>query len=606
MAQPTLRTKVFLISSLGLALTGLSGCDPDQDLSTKTPKVETNELQEIIAFDYGQTGYQLHLNPNKPFWITALTTINGELRQKTTPLSTTKIKINNRDFRSYIKNPKGELQFAPSKNSNLVSASGFTVSSESEGIRVSLTFPLTGPILLLVESKEKATLTISGDSPKYSPRTLILEPGKELKQEFTPFEPSRRLSAIPLPIEIKGPAEDVKALQAIQFHLLAARPITPFGQTSEKYNGNVFWDADTWIFPALSLLDPLAAARIPRFRVETSGQAQFDALAWGTRDRRPTAKDQKLGNLPKETLTGHKFPWEANSLGQESSPSETKFQEHISADVALMLGQTLALGLDELDPILKPDLINHIISGTRTYYLNRITPGNPNELSSTISPSEWHTVNNDLYTNALLNVLYKIPMKLPRDKTTFLAFDNDKLSQYQQAAALLAIFPAQHPLVEAESRQMLLRFKDKASPTGPAMSHSINALIAARIGETDLAYDEWQKSWRNYTDDPVLYFREKPNQADTYFFTGAAGSLNAVLYGFLGLRIDRIPPTDKPWVIPLKNKMWLSANPNLPKEWSELNCQIKVLGKTYQLHVKNNILWVNGQEHGNSTGKKRQ
>ncbi len=336
----------------------------------------------------------------------------------------------------------------------------------------------------------------------------------------------------------------------------------------------------------------------------------MSAKNWSLNLRRPIANKNFLGNLTNKNKakveTGMKFPWESNSLGEESSPSETKFQEHISADVALMLNQTLALRMKDFDASLDSKNLGRIINETKKYYKNRIEIGNPSELKSTVSASEWHTVDNDLYTNAMLEVLYGFPMKLPKDKITFLTFDDDKLNQYQQASALLAIFPAQNPKVEAETAAMLKRFLGKAAPQGPAMSHSIQALIAARIGETELAYDEWQKSWKSYTSDPLLYFQEKQNEGETYFYTGAAGCVNTVLYGFMGLRFDNDQPKSKLWKIPLENGYWLSAEPNLPKEWKSLQIDIQVLGKSYQLLVKNKELWVNGRSYGNSASKKRQ
>lgn len=458
-----------------------------------------------------------------------------------------------------------------------------------------LTLPLGGSSVgIRIESNSTRRVQILSESGEKE-LEYVVGPSQPFLTFLGEFASAKTLMppAIQLPIELDGPEEDVKAVQGMAFRLAAAQPLSPFGNTSERYGGHVFWDADMWMFPAQCLVNPTAAQQILQFRANGYSQAIESAQDWLSTGRK-IGGGTKLGSVNtfpgKPVRPGAKFPWEAGPKGHELGVSETRFQEHISADVAWMVKQAAALGLNEQPSKYTADGSNpnmastsNILKSTEEYYRQRITEGEPCELKKTVSVSEWHTVDNDLFTNALLDTLYPFSMKLPRDERTFLSFDNDKLGEYQQAAALLAIFPVQHPVVEKEAAEMLHRFADKVADEGPAMSHSISATIAARLGKTDEAYTYWKKSWQLYTDDPLLRFREKPLSGDSYFYTGAAGCMNTIYYGFMGLRIDPFEPKNKPWKLQLREGYWISAEPHLPSAWNRLQVDINVLGNKYRL-----------------------
>ena len=131
---------------------------------------------------------------------------------------------------------------------------------------------------------------------------------------------------------------------------------------------------------------------------------------------------------------------------------------------------------------------------------------------------------------------------------------------------------------------MMDRFADKVIKNGPAMSDSVHALIWARLGEVDKAYDVWRQSWQPFTKQPLLLFSEKRNKPTTYFATGAAGSLQTVLFGFLGFRLDSKAEQGAAWSKPLQGNSWLSVKPNLPKSWKSVKMKnFSVLGNKYTL-----------------------
>jgi trehalose/maltose hydrolase-like predicted phosphorylase len=211
-----------------------------------------------------------------------------------------------------------------------------------------------------------------------------------------------------------------------------------------------------------------------------------------------------------------------------------------------------------------------------------------------MSPDENHVGGNDLYTNLLAKHTIDtyaherfpqgIPMVLPHDEVSFLNYDGDRFRAYKQSAAILSIYPLQHPAAEREAAVMMGRFADKVMDTGPAMSRSLDALIWARLGESDKAYDAWHQSWKDFVKPPLMLFAEKRQVPVTYFTTGAAGSLQTVLFGFLGIRIDSQKDPAASWSKKLIGEHWLTIKPHLPKAWKSVKLKnFCVLGHRYTL-----------------------
>jgi hypothetical protein len=109
-------------------------------------------------------------------------------------------------------------------------------------------------------------------------------------------------------------------------------------------------------------------------------------------------------------------------------------------------------------------------------------------------------------------------------------------------------------------------------------------LCRTRSGETDKAYSTWQDSWKPFTKQPLMLFSEKRTKPTTYFTTGAAGSLQTVLFGFLGFRLDSVAEQGAAWSKQLRGNNWLSIKPNLPLQWKSVKLKnFTVLGHRYTL-----------------------
>jgi hypothetical protein len=402
-------------------------------------------------------------------------------------------------------------------------------------------------------------------------------------------------------IEIDGPKEDQEAVRSFLFYLRSAispngdMVVSPFALSKGAYGGHIFWDADVWVFPALALIDPQTAKAIPNYRLAREPAAQANYHAW-LNAKRPIAKSRFLGVAPPaDALT---YPWESSVTGKETvvggwtvvDPGPSKQEVHITGSVVWSLERAAALGLAD------PAHVKRIGRRAAEYYLHRgrFRPDGKFEIPGVMSPDEHHVGDNDLYTNLLAKHVIDtyaadrypngIDIVLPRDSKSFLTYDNDAERGYKQVAALLAVYPLQYPPAELQARTMLERFAPKVIKNGPAMSDAIDAVVWARLGEPELAYDEWRRSWREFTEPPLMLFREKRDNGNTYFTTGAAGCLQTVLFGFLGFRLDSQKDPAASWSKKLIGEHWLTIKPNLPKAWRSVKFKnFTVLGHRYTL-----------------------
>jgi len=408
-------------------------------------------------------------------------------------------------------------------------------------------------------------------------------------------------------IEISGPTGDQQAVHSFLFYLRSAihpeggMSISPFGLSNSQYFGHIFWDADTWVFPALALIDPKSAEAIVAYRGAREKAAKENYQGW-LKAGRPTG-GQALGPAAKSATDwpGAMYPWESSVSGHETVPGPSRNEHHITGSVyrTVIMARNLGLTPPGIDPM-------WIARGAAEFYLNRIQKGSDGryDLKDTMSPDENHTGDNDLYTNLLAqevidDALGETPaanrphLKLPKDDKTFLTYDGDPLRGYKQAAAVLAIYPLQYPPAEKQAKAMMDRFANKVIKNGPAMTDSIYSIIWSRIGEKEKAYEAWHASWVPFTQAPLCLFSEKRSRQTTYFTTGAAGSLQSVIYGFLGFRLDYEKEPGAAWSTRLAAGGWLNIKPNLPSGWNSVRFKnFNVLGRRYTLTVTQNAATV--------------
>jgi trehalose/maltose hydrolase-like predicted phosphorylase len=413
---------------------------------------------------------------------------------------------------------------------------------------------------------------------------------------FTRVFRSENIPSFPEPVfsvEIDGNPNDQQTVNEFATYLQMGIPATgqasPMGLSAETYNGHVFWDADIWMLPALALISPERAASIVKYRQAMLPAAKQNYQAWLAAGR-PTASGKMDQPVPAPG-DGVKFPWESSVTGKETVPGPSRFQDHITGSVAH--GYDFYAKVQNQPRVKDTDLGK----GARSFFIARSRPGASGRvINDTMSPDEHHTGNNDLYTNVLAQWITGKPFLLPKDAQGFLSYEGDKQMGYKQAAALLAVYPLQFKPAEKNAKVMLNRFVDRVIKNGPAMSDSVHAIVAARLGDSIQAYDFWQRAYKEFIMKDSKQFSEKRGQNRTVFFTGIGGCLQTVLFGFSGIRIDDGESgfSRKPlYTSKLRSGARLTVTPCLPPTWNRITLRnVFWDGKPHNLTITPNQVIV--------------
>jgi len=135
-------------------------------------------------------------------------------------------------------------------------------------------------------------------------------------------------------IEILGDPELQLQVRASMFYLLASTragvdwSLSPCGLSGDGYNGHVFWDTETWMYPALLAQHPDIAVGVNTYRQQRLAAAQEYAALTG--------------------FSGARFPWESALRGDEQTPPGWEMgdlEHHITiSPPAIAIGSPRRLG----------------------------------------------------------------------------------------------------------------------------------------------------------------------------------------------------------------------------------------------------------------------
>jgi trehalose/maltose hydrolase-like predicted phosphorylase len=342
-------------------------------------------------------------------------------------------------------------------------------------------------------------------------------------------------------------------VRAAQFYLLAsARPdvdwsISPVGLSAGGYNNHVFWDAETWMYPALLAQHPAEASTIVDYRYRTRAGARRNA--------------QRTG------YGGQRYAWESALTGDEVTPTwaETgRLEQHITADVALAQwqyylatgdqGWLRARGWPVLQGAAEFWASRAERSADGSYHINQVEgPDEQNwpvddsvytnatakltlelaaraaRLLGRAAPSRWSEVAGGLV------VLEPVPLDgLPAVRPEFRAYAGQ---QVKQADVVLLTYPWEFPQPAEVDRSNLDYYTPRYDPDGPAMTDSVNSIIAAQLGIGCSAWTYTLRSLDPFVKAPYEQFTEaRSGQGVFTFLTGEGGFLQEFLYGYTGLR----------------------------------------------------------------------
>ena len=398
-------------------------------------------------------------------------------------------------------------------------------------------------------------------------------------------------------IIIQGDPEAQQVTHANLFYLLSStylgsdHSVPPMGLSSNIYGGHIFWDAEVWMMPALIVQHPDYAKSIIAYRFKLLGQAKKNAKMHG--------------------FAGAEYPWESADTGEEMVGGEFTKERHITADVGWAAWQYYLWTGD------KSYLRNEgwpVLSATAQYWVSRVTKGTDGKyhVKGVLAPDETAgVVNDDAWTNAIVQAnlraaaraaqilrqpadpRWKIVadgMYFPFDKPRGIPAENDtpltERFAAKQADTLLLVHPLNIPFDAQTEGKMLDFYTAHTSKFGPAMTASIHAVVAARLGRGKDSLDLFHDSYRPFMRGPWDAFAEKRTSNRVYFCTGMGGCLQSVLYGFAGLQVVEPGQMGKGTKITGDGEASLYADPHLPPGWGGLTVKgIRFRGRTLDLNV---------------------
>jgi len=319
--------------------------------------------------------------------------------------------------------------------------------------------------------------------------------------------------------------------------------IGPDGLSGIDYHGHVFWDADTWMFPALVLLHPELGQSMLEYRYARLPAARANALAHG--------------------FHGAMFPWESAATGDQETPMPSvcgEFEQHITACVGIAAWKYYCVTRDKewLKTRGWP-----LLSETADFWASRVERNGIGRYDiRRVVPADEQARDrdNDAFTNAAARENLRVAALAARelglepnpdwtrvrDNIPILHFPDGvtretatyKGEKIQQADVNLLAYPL-HEITDPAGIRRDLEYYSQHLGAGPAMTHSIFAIIRERLGEPGEAFKEFRLGFEPNLLPPFGVFTERADTEEgaVYFATGAGGVLQVMLNGFGGLEI---------------------------------------------------------------------
>jgi trehalose/maltose hydrolase-like predicted phosphorylase len=320
-----------------------------------------------------------------------------------------------------------------------------------------------------------------------------------------------------------------------------------------NYAGHVFWDSDSWVFPALLLLHPERAKSIVMFRHRTMQGARDRAKQYG--------------------VEGLMYPWESDpQKGVDVTPhfAYGVFREiHVNADIAIAQWQYyLATG----DTGWLKQYGWPVIRGVATFWKSRVTYDKAKdryEILHVTSPDEaYDDVPNDSFTNAAAAKALRIAtraaalvgatadpkwaeiankMYIPFDATARRHYDfdpsvpHDKITWMGSSLAWL-MYPNLDLAMSPEVRRNDFDFQLQALKThGDNPNEMMMVMLtvgAAELGDAETAGNWIDRNLVGFLKPPFNVRSETATNNAGYILATSAGFLQSFIYGLTGLRID--------------------------------------------------------------------
>ncbi|XP_059096648.1 protein-glucosylgalactosylhydroxylysine glucosidase-like [Tigriopus californicus] len=342
------------------------------------------------------------------------------------------------------------------------------------------------------------------------------------------------------------------------------------GANGKDYYGHVFWDMETWMYPPILMFRPDLAKEMLKYRMQGISEAQQRAAQDG--------------------YEGARFPWESAFTGAEVTPDICPLcrenQQHITGDIALAARQLISMTLD-IDWLTEtPYGVNITENGAQfilemaKFWASRPTYNETKgqyEINEVMPPDEHQEhAHNSIYTNLIANYAVNtarwteclisgsamasqsVPdVWLERMKNLVFLFNKDKRyhEEYEgfdmeyesgtldprgikQADVVLLGFPLNWDMPEDVRRNDLELYEPITNPDGPAMTWGIFATSWLELGNETKAQNLFTRSYDPYVREPFKIWTEVQSGVGAVnFITGAGGFLQALMFGYGGMRI---------------------------------------------------------------------
>ena len=255
------------------------------------------------------------------------------------------------------------------------------------------------------------------------------------------------------------------------------------------------------------------------------------------------------------------YPWESDDTGEEATPTwclTGTFEHHITADVGIAFWNYYCVTKDrnwlksEGYPVLKQ---------VADFWASRVVKNEDGSYSikNVVGANEFApNVNDNAFTNGSAKFALECATKAAaivgeqaepewKEIAAKLRFhwmadgvmkENETYAGeiIKQADVNLLSYPLDI-LAEPESmKKNLDYYANKIHEDGPAMGNAILAILYAKSGDRDRAYEFFKKSYLPNKRPPFGVLSESAFSNNPYFCTGAGGLLQVLLSGFGGLK----------------------------------------------------------------------
>jgi trehalose/maltose hydrolase-like predicted phosphorylase len=395
-------------------------------------------------------------------------------------------------------------------------------------------------------------------------------------------------------IEVDRDPSLQQAIRASEYSLYASiapdspASLGPAGLSSDGYAGMVFWDADTWMFPALLAQHPRIARVMVDYRSNTLAAARKNATDNG--------------------YAGALYPWTSGisgDMGDEcygavtnasgkviADPNKSCTQQlHLQSDVALAQWEYYeATG----DKVWLAKRGWPVLEAVAEFWSAKATPVSDGyAITQVQTPDEYATdTDNDAYTNAEASLELKaaaeaatilgrpVPpswleiasglvktMEIDASHNIYREHHGYTDQQIKQADVVMLTYPLDFAMPPSMGINDLNYYTPRTDINGPAMTDAIHSIAAAALDSPGCsAYTYMLRSYQPFLREPYLQFSEfapRKLTATSYdFLTGVGGFLQEFLYGFSGFRplltSVRVDPSLPPQLagITLRNLAW--------------------------------------------------